>query len=205
MVPVKVAKAGKTRLSGVLDDRARAALVRAMALDTIDAALAASGVGHVLVVTADPELRAQARRFGLVDEPVPSAASPLDAAVLAGVSAARARVPGVSVGILLGDLPALRPVDLDAALDLASAAPLGFVADAEGTGTTMLTAARGATPLPHFGAGSAAAHAAAGHVPLSVARASSLRRDVDLPADLAEIARLELGVRTGALLARLRG
>ncbi|ROS28055.1 2-phospho-L-lactate guanylyltransferase [Cellulomonas sp. PhB150] len=223
VVPVKVATAGKTRLSGVLDDRVRAALVRAMALDTVDAALAASRVGHVLVVTADPELRAAAGRFGVVDEPglggegprapaaspdsgrAASAVSPLDAAVLAGVAAARSRVPGAAVAMLLGDLPALRPDDLDAALDLAAAVPLGYVADAEGTGTTMLTAARGETPQPRFGAGSAAAHGSVGHVPLAVPGSSSLRRDVDLPADLEEIARLELGVRTAALLARLRG
>jgi 2-phospho-L-lactate guanylyltransferase len=206
VVPVKVATVGKSRLSGVLDDRVRAALVRAMALDTIDAALAASAVGHVLVVTADPELRGAAGRFGLVDEPpVAPGISPLDAAVRAGVVAARSRVPGASVAMLLGDLPALRPGDLDAALDLAAAVPLGFVADAEGTGTTMLTAFGGADPHPHFGVGSAAAHTAAGHRSLAVPGVSSLRRDVDLPADLDEIAGLELGVRTGALLARLRG
>lgn len=227
VVPVKVATEGKSRLAGVLDDRVRVALVRAMALDTIDAALASSLVGHVLVVTADPVLTAAAGRFGVVPEPRPAATesalprdaapavspgdpaplavSPLNRAVLAGITAARSTVPGVAVAALLGDLPALRPDDLDAALTLACSVPRGFVPDAQGTGTTMLTAGGDAVPMPHFGAGSARAHELAGHVRLAVPRASTLRRDVDLPADLDEVAALELGARTGALLARLRG
>jgi 2-phospho-L-lactate/phosphoenolpyruvate guanylyltransferase len=205
VVPVKVASAGKSRLAGVLDERLRAALVRAMALDTVDAALAASRVGRVLVVTADPVLSAGRARYGVVAEPVSGGLPPLDAAVLAGVHAARAAVPGVSVAALLGDLPALQSDDLDAALDLASEVSRGFVADLDGTGTTLLTATGALDPLPRFGVGSAAAHTAAGHVALAVPATSSLRRDVDLPADLDAVARLRLGPRTGALLARLAG
>jgi 2-phospho-L-lactate/phosphoenolpyruvate guanylyltransferase len=205
VVPVKVASVGKSRLAGVLDERVRAALVRAMALDTIDAALNASRVGRVLVVTADPVLGAGGARFGVVAEPPSGDLPPLDAAVLAGIRAARAEVPGVSVAALLGDLPALRPDDLDAALDLADAVPRGFVADLDGAGTTMLTATGPLDPAPHFGVGSAAAHTAAGHLPLAVPVTSSLRRDVDLPADLDAVAHAGVGARTGALLARLAG
>ncbi|WP_029289396.1 2-phospho-L-lactate guanylyltransferase [Cellulomonas sp. HZM] len=203
VVPVKVANEGKTRLAGVLDDRVRVALVRAMALDTVAAAAAAALVGRVLVVTADPELRAAAgRSFGLVDEPGPAS---LVGAVTAGFAAARAAVPGASVAALLGDVPTLRPADLDDALGLASLVPLGFVPDEEGTGTTLLTARAGAQPAVRFGPGSAAAHAAAGHVALSVGDESSLRRDVDLPADLDALAARGPGPRTAALLARLHG
>ena len=206
MVPVKVASAGKSRLAGVLDPRVRTALVRAMALDTVDAALAATRVGRVLVVTADPVLSgAVGARYGVVAEPPPGELSSLDAAVLAGVRAARGLIPGVSVAALLGDLPALQPDDLDEVLDLAGAVPRGFVADADGTGTTMITATASHVPAPRFGLGSAAAHAAAGHVALAVPATSSVRRDVDLPADLDALAQLRVGARTSALLARLAG
>ncbi|MDM7832662.1 2-phospho-L-lactate guanylyltransferase [Cellulomonas edaphi] len=203
VVPVKVATEGKSRLAGVLDERVRAALVRAMALDTVDAALAASHVRRVLVVTADPALSGSS--FGVVPEPARTSRPPLDAAVLAGVAAARAAAPGVAVAALLGDLPALQPADLDAALALAATVPRGFVADAEGTGTTLLTALGAVDPVPHFGTGSAAAHAAAGHVRLDVPLASSVRRDVDLPADLEALEATRVGRRTAALLARLLG
>jgi 2-phospho-L-lactate guanylyltransferase len=106
-----------------------------------------------------------------------------------------------AVAALSSDLPALRPEELAAALAAAAAVPRGFVADAAGTGTTLLTAS--GVPLdPRFGRDSAAAHAASG------ARAldgdwPGLRRDVDTPADLRGAAGLGLGTATAALLPRL--
>jgi 2-phospho-L-lactate guanylyltransferase len=80
-------------------------------------------------------------------------------------------------------------------------APRCFVADAAGTGTTLLTAA--GVPLdPRFGRDSAAAHAGAGAVPLDGGW-PGLRRDVDTPADLAAAVRLGVGTATAALLPRV--
>ncbi|WP_239070424.1 2-phospho-L-lactate guanylyltransferase [Cellulomonas chitinilytica] len=206
VVPVKTATAGKTRLAGVLPESHRQALVRAMALDTVAAAVATRGVVRVLVVTADEPVR-----LGLptgaeaVDEPSPTtrpagAVEPgLDAAVLAGADRAAALDPGAGVAVLLGDLPALRPDDLAAALDLAAHRPRTVVADLGGTGTTLLTVAPGLDLRPRFGAGSAAAHEALGHVRLDVPGTSSLRRDVDVPVDLARAAH-DAGPRTRAVL-----
>ena len=213
VVPVKVASAGKTRLAGAFDSRARTALVRAMALDTVDAAAAAARVARVLVVTADPVIvEAAGPAFGVVaeptpNEPTPDAAqpAPLNRAIEAGIAGARRLVPRASVAVLLGDVPALRPADLDVALGLADDVPRGFVADADGSGTTLLTGSRGADLSPRFGVGSAAAHAACGHAPLDVSSSSTLRRDVDVPADLEAVAALGLGGRTVSLLERLRG
>jgi 2-phospho-L-lactate guanylyltransferase len=89
-----------------------------------------------------------------------------------------------NVAVLLGDLPALQPRELSAALALATRHPLSMVPDAAGTGTTLLTALAGATHVPAFGAGSAAAHRASGYVPLAVAADSGLRTDVDTVHDL---------------------
>jgi len=187
VVPVKPAGLGKSRLAGFLGPAERAALARAMALDTIEAAAATAGVVRVLVVTADDEVRA-AVPF-VVDDP----GGGLNAAVRAGV--AQASGP---VAVLLGDLPALRPDDLRAALDQAAEHARAFVADAEGTGTTLLTGL--ADVVPRFGAGSAAAHEAHGHVRLAIPPGSTLRRDVDVPADVAAAAALGVGPRTAAVL-----
>ena len=94
---------------------------------------------------------------------------------------------------LVGDLPALRPAELDAALTAAAAHPAAFVADHLGTGTTLLTAGPATTLAPHFGPGSAAAHAR-GAVALSAG--PGLRTDVDTAADLARAAELGVGMRT---------
>ncbi|WP_024288797.1 2-phospho-L-lactate guanylyltransferase [Cellulomonas sp. KRMCY2] len=224
VVPVKDAAVGKTRLGGVLDERARAALVRAMALDTISAATACAVVAQVVVVTADEVVARQAPTIGrtpgrvarrapgsasvaavqVVDEPSRAGApSGLDAAAAAGVAVARSSALAAPVGVLLGDLPALRPDDLMAALDAAWPHARAMVADADGTGTTVLTVGGGVPFASRFGTGSAAAHAALGYVRLDVAVESTLRHDVDVPADLDALRALRPGPRTARVLDRL--
>ncbi len=209
VVPVKDAVVGKSRLAAVLDDRMRSALVRAMALDTVAAVSACPAVRRVVVVTGDPVVAREAPRLSaavaVVGEPSHGAArSGLDAAAAAGVAAARVSSPGAPAGVLLGDLPALRPDDLAAALGAARGHARAMVADAAGTGTTLLTVAAGVRFGSRFGAGSAAAHAALGHVRLDVPGGSTLRHDVDLPADLDAVRGLSPGPRTARLLDRLR-
>ena len=75
-----------------------------------------------------------------------------------------------------------------------------MVPDADGTGTTLVTAADGAVHSPAFGAGSRAAHLANGYVELEVGVASGLRTDVDTPEQLAALEG-RLGPRTTALTA----
>ncbi len=72
------------------------------------------------------------------------------------------------------------------------------VADADGTGTTLLAHAH--PDALRFGADSYARHLAAGAAPLDVAVGSSLRQDVDTAAHLAAARTLGLGPRTAALL-----
>ena len=192
VVPVKPAAAGKSRLAV----RDRESLARAIALDTIEAALACPAVGELVVVTSDPAVAAEASRLGarILDD---AEAPGLGAAIalgLAGIPADRPRA------VLLGDLPALRPEDLAAALAAAAGVDLGTVRDADGEGTALVTAAPGVALEPRFGVGSAAAHLGAGFAPLPVREGSTLRRDVDTVEHLAEAARLGLGPRTAATL-----
>jgi len=186
VIPVKPAAHGKSRLTGAGD---RAALARAIALDTIEAACA---VCAVVVVTADAEVAAAARALGatVVDETAPAG---LNAAIAAGVDATG---PGHRAA-MLGDLPALRPADLADALRRAAALERTVVADAEGTGSTLVTARAGVPWAAAFGDGSLARHLALGAVALDAA--PSLRRDVDTPAQLEAAARLGLGTRTTGL------
>jgi 2-phospho-L-lactate/phosphoenolpyruvate guanylyltransferase len=212
VVPVKDATRGKSRLAEVLEPAARAALVRAMALDTVDAVLAAPAVARVVVVTADApvaEVAARTARVRVLPEPAGLLGEPetgwaaLDRAVSAGVAAARAEAPGAPVAVLLGDLPGLDPAELAAALAEADRHPRAVLPDADGIGTTLLTVRAGEPFVPRFGGGSAAAHQALGHVRLDLPGESTLRHDVDVPADLAALLVRGVGGRTGALLRRL--
>ncbi len=133
----------------------------------------------------------------------PSARSGLDAAAAAGVEHARRLAPAAPVAVLLGDLPALQPTDLESALVLAGAHGRAMVADEPGTGTTLLTVAATATFDSRFGVGSAEAHRELGYVPLDIPATSTLRRDIDLPADLDTLLKVRPGPRTARLLDRL--
>ncbi|HKT57624.1 MAG TPA: 2-phospho-L-lactate guanylyltransferase [Microbacterium sp.] len=190
VIPVKPAAHGKSRLQ--VPGVGREQLARAIALDTIEAAAA---VARVIVVTDDPQTAAAARRLGA--EICTDPGDGLDAAVAAGTALAGTDAHRAA---LLGDVPALRPEHLTAALRDAAAAPRAAVADADGTGTTLVTAAAGTPWASAFGSGSFARHLALGCVPLAIPDTSTLRRDVDTAEDLTAASTLGLGRRTAALL-----
>lgn len=190
VIPVRDARTGKSRLGS------SATLNTAIAADTVSAALACPKIRQVVLVTDDvswiPEslirdFRCDVLQQRSTDQDQELSRSPLNAAVSQGlerVSLLGTRASGVAV--MLGDLPALRPVDLTAALRAAAGVPRGMVSDHHSSGTTLITA-RGVTGTPHrpcFGLDSAGRHRAAGYRELSVPASSSLRRDVDTAEDL---------------------
>lgn len=205
MVPVKPTAVGKSRL--VVPGVDRVALARAIALDTIAAASRAAAVARVVVVTDDGALVVQAADIpGLhfvaeTDPDLREGAGPrgLNAAIDRGAASAGEGMPRAA---LLGDLPCLRPGDLDDALRQAASVDRAVVADAEGTGSTLVTARAGVGWESAFGYDSFARHMALGCVSLDVPDASTLRRDVDTAEHLAAASALGLGPRTAALIGR---
>ncbi len=194
VVPVKGTPDAKSRF-GPGD---HAALASAIARDTVEAALAATGVSDVIVVTsAEASASFDGTRALVLTEEEPAG---LTFAVALGIKAAlETGVPGRGVAVMLGDLPALLPTELAAALEAAGSVELAMVPDADGTGTTLITAAKGAAHAPAFGRDSNALHRAAGYVPLDIPVTSGLRTDVDT---LAALRALEgrLGPRTASAL-----
>jgi len=185
ILPVKGHHQGKTRLA--VSPEVREALIVAMLRDCV-AAVLATDLGEVVVVTPDPDLRAISREDGAtaVDH-----AGGLNEAISAALGPHRNAV-------LLPDVPAVRPEQL---LDVLGTWDSGFVPDRAGTGTTMLF---GADPAPQFGPGSAARHEAAG-IPRIALPECGLTVDVDTAQDL-QIARgLGLGRHTAAVLTRAQG
>jgi 2-phospho-L-lactate guanylyltransferase len=194
VIPVKRLDAAKTRLRGAVPDARHQDLALAMVRDTVAAVLACAEVVDLIVVTDDPVATSAVAALGA--HPVPdhpraglNAAMRFGADTVAGLGAHRA--------VLAGDLPALRPELLGSALKLAERR--SFVPDAEGTGTVLLAAPPGVPLDPHFGVGSAAAHADSGAVPLT-GDWPGLRQDVDTAADLDTVLALGAGAYTCALL-----
>jgi 2-phospho-L-lactate/phosphoenolpyruvate guanylyltransferase len=196
VVPAKRLLHAKTRLRPLAAEPGAAhhdALVLALLADTVAAAVACPAVAEVVVVTDDPDAAAVVRRLGariVADEPDEGLNPALEHGARSATEAA--------VAALSSDLPALRPEELAAALRAAEAVPRGFVADAPGTGTTLLTAV--GTPLrPRFGPGSARAHQDDGALALH-GDWPGLLRDVDTAEDLRAALALGVGPRTAALL-----
>ncbi len=205
VIPVKRLARAKSRLEGLSDGRRRR-LALAFALDAAGAALASARVRRVLVVTADPEAAAALRRRGaaLVEE---TGSAGLNAAIAEGVAAARRADRLRRIAVMTGDLPAVSSAEIDAALASAALHRRAVLADAESTGTVLLTAnplvdpeAPSPVPLrPLFGAGSCARHVVAGHIALAGDH-PGLRRDVDTREDLEAARALGLGPATAAVL-----
>jgi 2-phospho-L-lactate guanylyltransferase len=193
VVAVKRLDAAKSRLGPALGERERSALVLAMLTDTLSAALRCPVVASVHVVTADPAVVQAARAAGAV--PLADPTGSLNDAL---VHAADLLGAERTVLALQGDLPALRPTELTAAVS-AAAGGRAAVADAAGTGTTLLIAPAGTALDPHFGPGSATAHAVSG-AHLLGGGWPGLRADVDTVTDLGAAVRAGVGPATAALL-----
>lgn len=201
LVPVKPVHLGKSRLE-VASEEIRARLARAFCLDTVGAAMQSPVVREVLAVTDDFRLATQLRDLGCAALP-DGVSDDLNETLRQAAAEAVRRHPGARVAALCADLPALRTEELDAALEAMPAAGAGFVADRQGTGTTLYAAAAEGF-APAFGEESARAHRVAGAVEVG-APLPGLRHDVDRREDLLGLGgrgldELRLGMHTTAVL-----
>jgi len=189
IVPVKALDDAKSRLIHHAD---RAEWALAFALDTVRAATATTSVGQVVVISDDDRVRAALESADLsaliLDDP--------GGGLNACLAQASRDIDGPIV-MMLGDLPCLTATALESFLGFAATHRAAFVADAHGTGTTML--AMRTAVQPHFGERSCAAHTAAGYTHYAAAE-PTLRRDVDDEIDLWDAVRIGVGPATHALL-----
>jgi 2-phospho-L-lactate guanylyltransferase len=190
VIPVKGLPAAKSRLlPASADAAAHRRLVEAIRADTKAAARNATGVARIVLVSDrrsdDAQVLVQARPG-------------LNAALAEAAAHANRSWPADGVAALVGDLPALRAEELADALQAAAHHRRAFVPDADGSGTTLLTALPDVELEPSFGPGSAARH---GRTAVAVRGRPGLRHDVDTAADLAAAAALGLGAETAAAMA----
>lgn len=198
VVPVKALASAKSRLHA---DATSDQLAFAFAQDTITALLGASRIMRVVVTTSDSAVASWAQAAGAEihdDSQDPG----INAAVRAAADGhARA---GENVAVVLSDLPCLTADAIDVVLAEADRHPLAFLADAEGTGTTMWFSRAGTGVRTRFGPQSRDAHADSGAVDLVLVGAQgawpAARRDVDTAEDLAAAIVLGVGPHTRTLV-----
>jgi 2-phospho-L-lactate/phosphoenolpyruvate guanylyltransferase len=199
LVPVKPPALGKSRLVGLTDD-ARRALAAAFALDTVASCLSADAIAEVLVATDDALFSLELAELGAVTIP-DGVAMDLNGTLRQSAAEARRRWPELVPVAVTADLPTVRAQDLDEALGAVPPGEPAYVADTDGLGTTLYTAAYDAFD-PRFGPGSALAHDATGARAIT-APLPRLRRDVDDLDDLHDALALGVGPRTAERAASL--
>jgi 2-phospho-L-lactate guanylyltransferase len=205
-VPVKDVQLSKTRLDNPPGYPAKSEFAHAFALDTVAALITSPSLMEVFVVTSDVFMAEQLSALGaaIVNEPLAanklSSKNSLNAAITLGIETVRILFPAANIAIFTSDLPALTVEDIGVALAKASVYDRSLVADAEGLGTSVLLFRPGVEAAPQFGSYSRTAHERSGHVVLDLPQDSSIRRDVDTPADLEAAIALGVGVYTRELM-----
>lgn len=201
VIPVKRLAGAKTRLAGFAGAR-RAELALAMTCDTVMAALQCPSSRAVIVVTDEDRAARAVHALGahvVPDEP----AAGLNPALVYGAAEAARQHPDAGVCALSSDLPALRPHELDRALQAAAHHGRSFLADTPGAGTVLYAATPGAEFTPAFEGASRSRHRESGATELGLDGVASVRRDVDTVADLRAAAALGVGPHTATVLTTL--
>lgn len=200
LVPAKPLHSAKSRLAE-LGEQVRRELVVAFLHDTVAAVLDSRLVRLVVVMTDDVTLARTSEALGAW--PIPDGhGRDLNASLVQGAADVVRRAPHAGLVTTVADLPALRGQDLDAWLQAEPVVDPALVADATGTGTTMLRVRRLDAFAPAFGPRSRAAHVAAGAHDLSEIAGPGMRHDVDTPHDLLAARALGVGERTRWVLTR---
>lgn len=201
-MPQKDLRYAKSRLA--LDTDRRQLLVRAMLRDTVSAALACPLVATVVLVVDRPRDAVPIQDLNLtvhVDTGNPG----LNAAIRAGAAVARRLRPDAHIAVVPSDLPGLNPDLMEVALRAAGRCRRAFLRDAEGCGTTLLTATNGAPLAPAYGPASAGKHERSGAVDLGPlllgCDLTTIQTDVDDIPGLKVLSRVGVGDRTKRVLA----
>ena len=183
VIPVRSLEEGKSRLAGILDARARAALVERMFGHVLSVALDFAGHQHCHVVSRSSALLdlAKARGANIICE------------ADYGLNQCLAQATGVispdfPVLVAHADLPFLKVADLVAMADALTKADVVAASDDAGCGTNALLLRRPGLIPYAFGEDSLMRHRAlaeSGGLRFAHISRSGLSRDIDEPADLA--------------------
>jgi 2-phospho-L-lactate guanylyltransferase len=207
VIVARVGNGAKSRLAAALSATQRRELALAMLADVVDVCVRARGVvAGTLAVVDSPDARLAAERGGAIAVSDPGTGD-MNAAVLAGLRAARARGATTAV-VVPGDVPLIAVSDLEALLEAAGTASQAVIVAAshDGEGTNGLLLRPPGVIAPGFGPPSLERHVQAGLVAgaLTLVRADlSLALDVDTPADLVTLQSSHPGPHTAAVLVDL--
>ena len=195
IVPFKILARGKQRLAGMLTERERAALSRAMIEDLLSALVQVQLLEGILMVSDDDGAAHFAQKYGLdlINEdrtPGPGLNNAVNCAINYLMSSSIH-----DIMVIHGDMPLVSAADLSGLIQghqRHGKPALTLVSDRWRKGTNcLISSSRDAIPAC-FGKDSLSKHrrAAQQHgVPCRIAEVPSIMFDIDTPADLEELAR----------------
>lgn len=192
IVPLKSPQTAKSRLATVLSPHERRDLFFELARRVIVALRATPRIAQVAVVTASDDVAAFARQCGAV-----VLRQPQDEGTAQAFAAAIAQLRPLRDDKLLmmaGDLPLIVPHAVEALLDVAANHDVVVVPDRLGVGTNALLCSPPDAIAPCFGADSFRRHLAAAraaNLSHRALRVDELALDIDVPADLEHLQRLQ--------------
>lgn len=185
IVPAKALDQAKQRLAALLSEDERRALALAMLEDVLSALNSVPRIASVHVVSPDSEVLALAASLGATPVTEPESVRGINQALSHARDGLASEVDGLVV--VLADVAAIRPADVDAALDALPDGPGVVICPSHDKGTSLLFARPLSGITFRFGRDSFQNHkreATARGVPAHVLRLEALARDVDEPDDL---------------------
>lgn len=204
VVLVKPFRLAKQRLSGVLDAAERTELARVMLGDVLTAVEACESLAGVIVVTADRNAAAVARRHGAIVL-METAAVGMNAAVARVVKYLTGRADA-GIVVVPADVPHVSPDDIEEMIALIRNTPAIALVRSNDGGTNLLACRPSGVIAPSFGPDSFNAHCVAavrkGITP-TVWLAPHLSLDIDRREDLDDFVSRQSSTGTHAYLSRL--
>lgn len=202
VLPIKNFGTVKQRLADILPQTERTALFVASCQDVLAALAECQSLEGVLVVTCDPVAEEIANRFGARVHREPENRGHTQATSLGAEILAQEQVSGMIQ--VPGDLPLLRPADIDAVLSVHGAAPAVTIAPSHDEMGSNAVASSPPDFLPlRFGDDSFHPHCAAARrlgVEPAIVKRRALEMDIDTPEDLQRFLSTPSDTRTYAYL-----
>lgn len=199
LLPFKGAEGAKRRLAPVLAASEREGLVLAMVRDVLEALTASASLAGVLVVSRDPIAQRLAQEFGA--DVYADTANDLSGAVCEASRHAQSHFSASGTLFVPGDVPLIRPDDVNAVL--ADHDRVTLVPDAYDVGTNAAASSPpnafeylfdGKSFKPHI------ASAQRAGIEARIVRRDAFGLDVDTIAELIAVAARSTGTRTGTFL-----
>ena len=199
LLPFKGAEGAKRRLAPVLTAREREGLVLAMVRDVLEALASSASLAGVLLVSRDPVAPALAQEFGA--DVYADSANDLSGAVREASYHAQWHHSASGTLFVPGDVPLIRPEDVDAVL--ADHDHVTLVPDANDIGTNAAASSPPNAFEYLFDGKSFKPHVASARnagIEARIVRRTAFGLDVDTIAELIKVAGRSAGTRTRAFL-----